>query len=74
MCYGNCVFEDYMGECTVLNVINDKNKKELGYPICFIGGNFNCPEEEELYIDLNKDGTMEELIEKVFVLKNRRSE
>jgi hypothetical protein len=49
MCYsGKCYFENYMGDCIVY-LSSSKFLETYGWPQCFIGGSFQCPEDEEEY-------------------------
>lgn len=51
MCYsGQCIFENYMGDCTVFDTIKFHDK--YGFRACTVGGLADSP-EEELFIKDN---------------------
>jgi hypothetical protein len=62
MCYGICGFEGYMGECvSMLLSCEDEIKEKTGFTPCFIGGGeICCPEDDDYWNELNKEGKIEE--------------
>lgn len=77
MCYGTCNFEGYMGECdSMLLSLKEEIKAKTGFTPCFIGGgSICCPEEDDYWNELNKEGKIQEFKTIVNnVIRKRREE
>lgn len=63
MCYGNCFFKNFIGECTITDF---KKIEELtGQSACYIGGadiDIHCKEEEKMWNEDLENGNIDKWI------------
>jgi hypothetical protein len=76
ICYGTCSFEGYMGECdSMLLSCKNEIKETTGFTPCFIGGgSISCPEEDEYWNELDKQGKIEDYTKIAYDVVNKEYE